>query len=68
MNIFINLFNNRTPCQNNFLDVLNDHMNKIDSVNNEIYIPGEFKINLSLIYLNFEFIKTINNSPNEGNI
>ena len=53
MNIFINLFNNRPPCQNNFLEVLSDHMNKIDSVNNEIYIPGDFNINLFLTYLNY---------------
>ena len=29
-----------------FLEILNDNMNKIDSVNNEIYILGDFNINL----------------------
>ena len=38
----------RPLCQSNFLEVLNDILNKIDSVNNEIYILGDFNINLSL--------------------
>ena len=37
-----------SPSQNNFLEVLNDNMNKIDSVDNEIYILGDFKFNLYL--------------------
>ena len=34
--------------QSNFLEVLNENMNKIDSVSNETYILGDFNINLSL--------------------
>ena len=34
------------PSQGNFLEVLNNNMNKMDSVNNEIYILGDFNINL----------------------
>ena len=30
------------PNQSNFLEVLNENMNKIDSVSNEIYILGDF--------------------------
>ena len=30
--------------QSNFLELLNDNMNKIDSVNNEIFILGDFNI------------------------
>ena len=38
----------RPQNQSNFLEVINENMNKIDSINNEIYILGDFKINLSL--------------------
>ena len=38
----------RPPNQSNFLEVLNENMNKIDSIGNEIYILGDFNINLSL--------------------
>ena len=38
----------RPPSQNNFLEVLNDNMNKIDSINNETYIFGDFNINFCL--------------------
>ena len=38
----------RAPNQSNFLEVLNENMNKIDSVSNETYILGDFNINLSL--------------------
>ena len=38
----------RPPNQSNFLEVLNEKMNKIDSISNEIYILGDFNINLSL--------------------
>ena len=52
----------RRPNQSNFLEVLNEHMNKIDSISNEIYILGDFNINLSL---NNSYIppskKTLNN-------
>ena len=34
------------PGQSNFLEVLNYNINKIDSLNNEIYIIGDFNINL----------------------
>ena len=36
------------PSQNNFLELLNSNMNKINSIDNEIYILGDFKINLFL--------------------
>ena len=36
------------PNQSNFLEVLNENMNKIDSISNETYILGDFNINLSL--------------------
>ena len=38
----------RSPNQSNFLEVLNENMNKIDSVGNKTYILGDFNINLSL--------------------
>ena len=38
----------RARSQGNYLKVLNNNMNKIDSVNNEIYILGDFNINLHL--------------------
>ena len=38
----------RPTNQSNVLEVLNENMNKIDSVSNEIYILGEFSINLHL--------------------
>ena len=38
----------RPPRQSNFLEVLNNIKSKIDSVNNEIYILGDFNINLHL--------------------
>ena len=34
--------------QSNFLEVLNKNMNEIDSISNEIYVLGDFNINLSL--------------------
>ena len=34
--------------QSNFLEVPNENMNKIDSISNEIYIFGDFNINLCL--------------------
>ena len=33
----------RPPNQSNFLEALNENMNKIDSISNEIYILGDFK-------------------------
>ena len=38
----------RPPNQSNFLEVLNENMNKIDPISNGIYIFGNFNINLSL--------------------
>ena len=38
----------RPPNQSNFLEVLSENMNKIDSISNEIYILGDFNINFSL--------------------
>ena len=34
--------------QSNFLEELNENMNKIDSISNKIYFLGDFSINLSL--------------------
>ena len=34
----------RPPNQSNCLEVLNENMNKIDSISNEIYILGDFKV------------------------
>ena len=36
----------RPSSQNNFLELLNSNMNKINSVDDEIYILGDFNINL----------------------
>ena len=36
------------PNRSNFLEVLSENMNKVDSISNEIYILGNFNINLSL--------------------
>ena len=38
----------RPTNQSNFLEVLNNTINKIDSINSEIYIHGDFNINLYL--------------------
>ena len=38
----------RPPNQSNLLEVLNENINKIDSISNEIYILGNFNINLTL--------------------
>ena len=38
------------PNQSNFLEVLNENMNKIDSISNETYILCDFNINLSINY------------------
>ena len=38
----------RPPNQSKFLEILNDNMNKINSVNNEIYILGDFNISLHI--------------------
>ena len=38
----------RPPNQSNFLEVLNENINKIDSISTKTYILGDFNINLSL--------------------
>ena len=38
----------RLPNQFNFLEALNENMNKVDSISNEIYILRDFNIDLSL--------------------
>ena len=38
----------RPPIQSNFLEALNENMNKIDPIGNETYILGNFNINFSL--------------------
>ena len=48
----------RSPSQNNFLELINSNMNKINSVNNEIYILGDLNINL---FLNDSFVLENNN-------
>ena len=40
--------NYHPPNQSNFLEVLNENMNEIDSISNEIYSLGDCNINLSL--------------------
>ena len=42
------------PNQSNILEVLNENMNKIDSISNEIYILGDFTVNL---FLNDSYVK-----------
>ena len=41
------------PIQSEFLEIINNHFNKIDTINNEIYILGDFNIKL---YLNNSYI------------
>ena len=48
----------RPPSQNNFLELLNSNMNKIISVDNEIYILDDFHINL---FLNNSYVLQKNN-------
>ena len=58
------------PNQSNFFELLNENMNKIDSISNKIYILGGLNINLSLndSYIFFKTkTKTLNNkiTPSE---
>ena len=53
------------PHQNNFLELLNSNMNKINSVDNEIYILGDFNINL---FLNDSYVLEKNNILNSKSI
>ena len=53
------------PHQNNFLELLNSNMNKINSVDNEIYILGDFSINL---FLNDPYILEKKNILNSKSI
>ena len=55
----------RPPNQSNFLEILNHNMNKIDSVNNKIYILGDFKINL---YINDSYILAKKNVLNNKSV
>ena len=48
----------RPPSQSEFLEITNTHFNKLDTNNNEIYILGDFNINL---YLNNSYIFQKNN-------
>ena len=43
----------RPPSQSEFLEIINTHFSKLDTNNNEIYILGDFNINL---YLNNSYI------------
>ena len=51
--------------QSNFLEILDDNMNKIDSINNEIYILGDFNINL---YINDSYILAKKNILNNKSV
>ena len=53
------------PNQSNFLEILIDNMNKIDSVNNEIYILGDLNINL---YINDSYILAKKNILNNNSV
>ena len=53
------------PSQNNFLKLLFRNLNKIKSVDNEIYILGEFKINF---FLNDSYILEKKNILNSKSI
>ena len=53
------------PSQSNFLEVLNDNMSKIDSLNNGTYIFGDFNINL---YLNDPYILDRKNILNNKSV
>ena len=55
----------RPPSQTNILEVLNNNMNKTDSVINEIYILRDFNINL---YLNDFYIWTKKNILNNKSV
>ena len=55
----------RPPSQNNFLELLNSNMNKMNSVDNEIYILGDFNINL---FLNGSYILEKKNILNSKSI
>ena len=48
----------RPPSQSEFLEIINTHFSKLDTNNNEIYILGDFNINL---YLNNSYIFLKNN-------
>ena len=48
----------RPPSQSEFLEIINTHFSKLDTNNNEIYILGDFNINL---YLNNPYIFQKNN-------
>ena len=49
---------NRPPSQSEFLEIINTHFSKLDTNNNEIYVLGDFIINL---YLNNSYIFQKNN-------
>ena len=55
----------RPPNQSKFLEILNDNMNKIDSANNEIYIFGDFNVNL---YMNDSYILAKRNILNNKSV
>ena len=55
----------RARSQGNYLKVLNNNINKIDSVNNEIYILGDFNINL---YINDSYVLAKKNILNNKSV
>ena len=55
----------RPPSQNNFLELLNSNMNKINSADNKIYILGDFNTNL---FLNDSYILEKKNILNNKSI
>ena len=55
----------RPPNESNFLEILNDNMNEIDSVNNKIYVLVDFNINL---YINDSYIFAKKNILNNKSV
>ena len=55
----------RPGSENNFLELLNSNANNINSVDNEIYILGDFNINL---FLNDSYVLEKNNILNSKSI
>ena len=49
----------RPPSQSEFLEIINTHFNQLDTNNNEIYIIGDFNINISILITHTFFKKII---------
>ena len=48
----------RPPSQSEYLEIINTHLSKLDTNNNEIYILGDFNMNL---YINNSYVFQKNN-------